>query len=306
MTSTASRRGIPAHLSGLVDDAAMFPPSSTPLDEALAAHVEHQSGWYADLVGPFLCPDLKLPDLAGALGSLAGHSPDATPLPVGLIVTGGAGAIGPALTWAGRDERIRLAGVEIALRDEPDLARNVARIALAFDAAGLDEDVPAAIEIPRTEGWQGALDALAETGHRAKLRTGGVSADAFPTEREVAAFILACLDREVAFKCTAGLHHAVRTTAPGDGPGGSTTADQPLEQHGFLNILLATRRALDGAGAGALVQVLAERDTAAVSDQVRACGPAGLASSRRWFTSFGSCSVSLPLDGLLRLGFLQD
>ena len=73
---------------GLVDDAAIFPPGDAPMPAALAAHDEHRSSWYADLVGPFLCSDTRLPELQRAL-------PDrAEPLRIGLVVTGGAGAIG--------------------------------------------------------------------------------------------------------------------------------------------------------------------------------------------------------------------
>ena len=73
-------------------------------------------------------------------------------------------------------------------------------------------------------------------GLRLKFRTGGLTADAFPSAAELAACIDAALDRETPFKCTAGLHHAVRHTDPETG----------FEHHGFLNVLLATRVALDG------------------------------------------------------------
>ena len=232
------------------------------------------------------------PDLATGLGQ------PGPPCPVAVVVTGGAGAIGPALTWAARVDRLRLAGVEVALRDEPPLSRNVARVALALDHAGLADEVPVSVEIPRTEGWPAildALDAVAEMGFRAKLRTGGEEAAAFPTEAEVARFVLACLDRQVPFKCTAGLHHAVRSTS-----------EEGFEQHGFLNVLAATRVALDGAGESDVVQVLADRDPASVALRVRALDEASARSTRRWFCSFGSCSVSEPVADLRRLGFLQD
>ena len=279
-------------LARLVDDAALFPPARTPMANAVAAHRAHARSDHAGLVGPFLCPDTALPDLDAALRDLPD---DAGPLPVGLVVSGGAGAIAPALTWAAGIERIRLAGVEVALRDEPPLSRNVARITLVLDHAGVADDVPVSVEIPRGEGFEGALNAVAATGHRAKLRTGGVTADAFPTERDVAGFIVACLDREVPFKCTAGLHHAVRSTSP-----------EGFEQHGFLNLVLATRTALDGGGHGNVVRALAERNARGVAERVHALSQAAAESTRRWFCSFGSCSVSEPVDDLVALGFLQD
>lgn len=279
---------VPALFAGLIDDAALFPPGNTPMDEAVPAHAQHRRAWYAELVGPFLCTDARLPELQKVL-------PQDDSLDLGLLVTGGAGAIGPALTWVGHDPRLALRAVEIALRDEPDLARNAQRIALAFDAAGLPDDVSVAIEVPRTEGWERALDAVAENGHRAKLRTGGVQADSAtpgwqgPDEVEVARFVLACLDRELPFKCTAGLHHAVRHTS-----------DDGTEQHGFANVLLATRAGLDGGTDDQLVQLLAERDAATVSTKLGEVTP----STRQWFTSYGSCSIDEPLDELRAFGML--
>ncbi|GAB3425006.1 hypothetical protein [Flindersiella endophytica] len=276
--------------AGLVDDAALFPPGNAPMAGAVPAHGRHRSAAHAGLVGPFLCPDQRLPELGTALSSRP--APD-EPFAIGLIVTGGAGAIAPALTWASRDSRLRLAAVEVALRDEPDPGRNARRVAYAFDAVDRPDGMVVCIEIPRAERWETALDVVAENGHRAKLRTGGADASAYPSEQEVARFILACLDREVPFKCTAGLHNAVRHTG-----------DDGCEHHGFLNILLATRAALDGAGEDDLVALLADRDGEAVArkltdDEARA------EATRRWFTSFGSCSVDEPLADLTALGLLS-
>ena len=99
---------------------------------------------------------------------------------------------------------------------------------------------------------------------------------------EVAASINAALDRELPFKCTAGLHHAVRHE------GG----------HGFLNVLLATRANLDGDD---VVAVLDERDPAAL---VARLDPETMLRTRRWFTSFGSCSVLEPHEDLVELGVI--
>ena len=77
---------------------------------------------------------------------------------------------------------------------------------------------------------------VAKAELRLKFRTGGLDAAAFPTAEVLAGWIDAALDRETAFKCTAGLHNAVRHTG-----------DDGFEHHGFLNVLVATRQAFDGA-----------------------------------------------------------
>jgi hypothetical protein len=131
------------------------------------------------------------------------------------------------------------------------------------------------------------------SGLRLKFRTGGVEAHLFPTAGQLAAWIDAALDRELPFKCTAGLHNAVRH----DGDG--------FPHHGFLNVLLATRRAFDGAGRDEVVATLEQRDGRALLAEVT--DPAAeIAAARRWFTSFGSCSVLEPRDDLIALGLLED
>lgn len=273
----------------LIDDAAMFPPGNAPMAEAVRAHAQHRASWYGGVIGPFVCADRGLPDLA----ELA--SADSEPLEISVIVTGGAGAIKPAITWATRSARIRPVALEIALRDEPDVARNARRVAMAADDA-VPEDVAVFVEVPRGADAVTALDVLAETEYNAKLRTGGADPESFPTEREVADFIVACLDREVTFKLTAGLHHPVRNTDESAG----------FEQHGFANVLLATRAALDGADLDELVRLLSMRDKPTVAEAVRELDGARAASTRRWFTSFGSCSITEPVDELAALGVLES
>jgi hypothetical protein len=189
----------------------------------------------------------------------------------------------------------RVAGLEIALRDPDDLAGNARRVVAAVDHARadgvLDDEVPVHVELPQgdpTYGWEAAADEVAAAELRLKLRTGGVEAHLFPTADRLAAWIDAALDREVPFKCTAGLHHAVRHTSP-----------EGFEQHGFLNVLLATLAAFDGASRAETVAVLEERDPARLD-----ASEERIVRARRWFTSFGTCSVEEPVAELLALDLL--
>ncbi|MDN5856532.1 MAG: hypothetical protein L0K86_27575 [Actinomycetia bacterium] len=274
-------------LQSLIDDAAMFPPGNAPLPEAIPAHHDHLESAYAPLVGPLLCAEPRLRDLRETV---------AAPVEVGVIVTGGAGAIGPAVAFASGSEHVDVVGVEIALRDEEDLSRNAERIVRMLDIE-LPENASAAIEVPRTYGrepansWWEALDTVAATGHRLKFRTGGEDADAHPGAPELATFVEAALDRECAFKLTAGLHHAVRNTDRQHG----------YEQHGFLNVLLATRTLLDGGNVQDAAAALERRDGAALADEIRAWDEQRATSTRGWFASFGSCSIAEPVDDLTAL-----
>jgi hypothetical protein len=280
-----STERLPATWRGLVDDAAIFPPGDAPLAEAAAAHVARRSRPYGDLVGRFVVRDTDIPALK------------ATPIALSVVLTGGAGQVaGPAELC--RKLHIALEGLEIALRDPDDLAGNARRVATAVDAARaegvLDDHVPIHVELPHvasTGSWLAAADVVAENELRLKFRTGGLDAHAFPHAHALARWIDAALDRETPFKCTAGLHRAVRHTGP-DG----------FEHHGFLNLLVATRQAFDGAPLQDVVDLLERRDGEALAAEAR---DLDLAGARRWFTSFGSCDVEEPLADLLALGLLE-
>jgi hypothetical protein len=282
---------IPAWLTGLVDDAAIFPPGNLPLDRAVAAHREHKSSEYAAMVGNFVVSDVKIPDLLDVLD----EQQDDDELTINLVVTGGAGAIEPAVRWATRAPTVRLSGLECALRDEDDLGHNARRVCAVIDA--LEEelaDVNVFVEPPRfvdwpSHGWLTAIDELAMRELPLKFRTGGVTADAFPSPVELASSIAAALDRELPFKCTAGLHHALRHTDPETG----------FTHHGFLNVLAATRASLDG---GNPEDMLALTDAETLLSGLDA---EALERTRRWFTGFGSCDILEPHNDLVELGLIK-
>ncbi|WP_434056727.1 hypothetical protein [Amycolatopsis ponsaeliensis] len=260
---------IPALFAGLCDDAAVFPPGLAPLPDAIAAHDAYERAWYADLVGPLV---LAAPAL-DALGDLLG--PRETPLPVAVTLPGGPDRL-PAVLDAVKTLPVDLRALEIAV---PDGLRP-AELLDAISAA----TAPVYVEIPRDDRRGPLLRALAGTGHRAKFRTGGVRADLYPGEAELAASIRGAVEAGVPFKATAGLHHALRNTDPETG----------FEQHGFLNLLLA---AADPDRGEAL---LSERDGAVVAAAVRELAP----DVRARFTSFGTCSITDPLTELAALGLL--
>jgi len=270
--------------SGLVDDAAVFPPGDAPLSDAVAAYQRRRDEWYADLVGPLVVKDTDLPEVPADV-------------PVAVVLTGGAGAVAGVAALATKRGH-RLVALESAVRDLDDLAGNVRRINAAVEAARADGHLPDTlvyVELPQTDlrpDWLSAADEVAAAEHRLKLRTGGVEAHLFPPAAMAAAWIDAALDREMAFKCTAGLHHAVR----------HRDHDTGFEHLGFLNVLLATRVAFDGGSAAEVAEVL---DDHYANDLVAMARQSDLAGARRWFTSYGSCSVSEPLEELVGLGLVE-
>ncbi|SNS23518.1 hypothetical protein SAMN04488107_1815 [Geodermatophilus saharensis] len=268
--------------TGFFDDAALFPPGDAPMAAAVPAHRELRAR-LGDLVGPFVVPAARLDELAAHLG-------DGGPLGVSLIAA--AGDLPAAAAGVGSDPRLRLAAVEVPVVADADAARE----ALAVAAGVVPDGVPVAVEVPRTAPRDAVLDALAGTGARAKLRTGGLRADLFPSAGELAGTLAACVARGVAVKCTAGLHSALAHTDPATG----------FAHHGFLNVLLAADALASGATAEAASDELARTDPAAVAGAVRSWPADRAARARAVFTSFGTCSVLEPVDDLVALGLLPS
>lgn len=295
---------IPEQYRALVDDAAIFPPGNAALPQAVASHREHQKASYAGLVGAFVISDVRLPELIEVLVDAPGAE-RGDPLPVSVVVTGGAGSVEPAVRWTNGAPEVSLRCIELALRDESDLAHNARRFITVVEqllvAGHLDEDVTVFVEPPPLSGqpahsWLAALDEVATIDMRLKFRTGGANADSFPSSGDLAACIAAALDRELPFKCTAGLHNAVKHRDAGSG----------FEHHGFLNVLLATRASLDGARPDKVEAILEETAATTIAETIQGTGSDALTSARRWFTSFGSCSVLEPLQDLVGLDLLPD
>ncbi|HEY2792015.1 MAG TPA: hypothetical protein VGJ28_06665, partial [Micromonosporaceae bacterium] len=163
---------VPALLYGFVDDAAVFPPGSAPLPEAVAAHRDIRTAWFAEMVGPLLVPASSV----AAVGPLLEPHEQ---VEIGIIGDTGIAGIPAAIAAADRRLDIRQIEVAVAKRGDdpqPGLAQLIS----------LTEDRTTYAEIPLTFGLLGALDTVAEARRdgldiAAKFRTGGLAAELFPT-----------------------------------------------------------------------------------------------------------------------------
>ncbi|NJC83656.1 hypothetical protein [Planosporangium mesophilum] len=265
-------RPVPAVLVGLLDDAAVFPPGNAPLAGAVAAHREHRAAWYAPMVGPLLVPPEDVPGV-----------PD--DLEIGVV-----GPLDAVARVVDSGRAVRQLEVPVAKRGE-DPQPGLADLLALIRTTGLT----AYAETPLTWGLTAALDTLAEARAAGlpvapKFRTGGLAAELFPTPVELAAVVCACRDRGLPFKLTAGLHHAIRHSDPETG----------FIHHGFLNVLVASAVAADGAGPADVAKVLASGDAVSL---VTAVHP-WMARERPLWIGFGSCSIAEPLADLRVLGLL--
>ncbi len=276
-----------AWLRGLVDDAGVFPPSALPMSRALVQHRACRDSSHGWLLGRFLVPASRLAELQAELGA---HDK----LRLGVIMDTGAAGIGEAVARACEDRRLFLSAVESPL--SPEAEQSAAAHEALQELGRLPAGVSAYVELPRVRGWRDALSLVAARRRGAKLRTGGLVSAAFPTELELAIFIHACIEERAPFKCTAGLHHAVRHRDPVTG----------FEHHGFLNVLLATCHAVLGASVSAIAGVLEQRDPALVRRRFAEASDQTVSSARRHFVAFGCCSFTEPVNDLVGLGLIEQ
>lgn len=302
-------------LARLVDDAALFPPGSAAMSDAVRGHLAARSGPHADLVGFFLCPVSKLPELIVELVRV--KPPE--PVQLSLVVNNGLGGVPKAVsTVEGRRNMLQLRMVEMPAPSDVD-ATWLERV-----AEFVPEDVIRVVE-PRRPGGRGALSGTAGTGVSGpsgasgtsgpsgtaaeleawldgvrrvarhgcwpKLRCGGAQAGTFPEVGVVAAFLAAVCAEGVPFKATAGLHRAVRYTDP----------DTGFTHHGFLNLLVAVARTLGGRD---VVDALECTDGGMLVAESVSMPDATARAVRQVFASYGSCSLSEPVADLEALGLL--
>ena len=174
----------PDLLTGLIDDAAVFPPGNAPLDVAVQRHRAHRSSAYAACIGPLLVPASAAADLT-AMATGPSRS---------------ASSCGPVVTPGTSHARRMLAGTEV------DVAGAECGWSKGWRES-VGDGLPVALEIPRGAGRAAALDDLAVAVGRQACR------GQIPNRRDVimgvarrgrtfAGVIRAFLDRGIPFKLT--------------------------------------------------------------------------------------------------------
>ena len=265
----------------LFDDAAIFPPGRAPLPEAVHDHLARRHSPIGRYVGPFVCAGPRWSEL---LTALPDQPVGELPLDITLTVPGGPADVASSLGSAALDPRVRVVSVEVSLMTSSS------RDLVAVHSL-LPDGVIGYVELETHVVDDALIAGLAAAGLRLKIRTGGLTAQDFPSEEHLAGYIDRAVAHGVPFKLTAGLHRAMRHTDRVTG----------FKHHGFLNVLLATAASLDGADRDRVRELLAERDAAHVAAAVSDL-PAELAASvRRHFCSFGTCSIEEPLADLVGL-----
>ena len=194
-------------LERLIDHAALFPPASMSLPDALDEDRQARESEYGWIVDRFVVPATKLAELPAdrpALSVVLSSLDD-----VALL-----------------DGAADVEAVELVLPSARPLSADL----VAAYSALRPLDVETYFELVFDDGWRddvpAAIGAVAAIGGRVKLRCGGTFV---PSSEQIGLVVACCRDAGVPFKATAGLHHPMRRG----------------EEHGFLNLLAAATAPLD-------------------------------------------------------------
>ena len=271
-----------------MDYAGLFPPASLDLRTAARNYQAYRASVDRWMLGRFVVGVAKLPELRATVAAMRGGD---GAWPLSVVAPDAAAAT--SVLRGNDDASVRIESVEVR-------ATSAADVTLVSRAAPKTREVY--VEVPLDAMTPALLDVIAGVKLRAKIRTGGVTPDAFPAPAEVVSFIRACLDRDLPFKATAGLHHPLRGSYRLTYDSSSATG----VMYGYLNVFLAAAFMHEGLSNKQAEDLLTETDSAAITieDQVirwrdQSVGADAIRTLRaRVATSFGSCSFREPVDEL--------
>jgi hypothetical protein len=293
-------RALDALLAGLVDYAGLFPPASESMRQALDGYASYLSGPDRHALGRLIVPLSRLNEFESAAADFLPRRNEAPPWKLSVIVTGEASAAAEEMTAFNRrhagDSAAGLAVidvVELKGSSPAEIERQRALLPASFTSY---------FELPWAGDSSASLKTLARLGARAKIRTGGVTADAFPPPDAIIDFMMACHRERVPFKATAGLHHPLRGAYRLTYERGSASGTM----YGFVNVFLAASLIAASGSRDDARALLQEEDPSAFSFSDEAIVWRGhrfdaeqiRASRANFALSFGSCSFREPVDEL--------
>jgi hypothetical protein len=274
--------------------------SGLDMTAAVRNYAAYRGDAHAWMLGRFIVPVARLDEMVDAM-SAAGVRPAEHHWRVSALTGEDVAAdVARIAAFNARHNGVVVDAIEVKTATA-EAIRAVARV--------VPPGVRAYLEIPVGEDPRELSGVIAESRQRAKIRTGGLTQDAFPPAEHVARFIRCCYATGVGFKATAGLHHPLRAlhalTYEADSPRGV--------MHGFLNVFLMAAFHYNGmtiADANALMHRGTVEDVTFLDDALAwreyHISRDELTTIRRRFAiSFGSCSFREPVDDLIKAGLLS-
>lgn len=281
-------RAVEALLRGAVDYAGLFPPAALDLERTVENYATYRASADAWALGRLVLPATKLAEFADRWPERMREWPISLLLGVDF------------------DTELRLA-VDVGLKLEAVECRPARLGDVKSIRARLPNEAELFVEAPQRASVEELLAAVEAAGACAKVRTGGVAAQAIPSVEDVAEFLCACARRGLRMKATAGLHHAVRAEHAL-----TCASDAPREMmHGFVNFFVAAMLAMRGEGER-VAECLRELEVKAFVASEELVSWRGEKFERgeiermraSFVMSFGSCSFEEPMADLRAMGWL--
>jgi hypothetical protein len=282
-------------LAEIVDYAGLFPPSKLPLDVAVKNYATYVKGEDSWMLGRFVLPIESLDEFSELASP---HFSKKNPWRLSVLV----------------DSELEIALAKISEFNTANDGKAVIdtleiKVSDAAEISGANEIVPKQMrvffEFPLTDILTDFITTLTIAKRGAKIRTGGITQDAFPATDLIIKFMRICVAANIPFKATAGLHHPLRCTKPltyaEDAPKGL--------MHGFLNVFLSACYLRKNLNSNFVHQLMNEADSGnfAFSEEGimwngHLLSNVEIATMRaKNAISFGSCSFLEPIEDLQSL-----
>lgn len=290
-----------ALLAGVIDYAGLFPPARLDMAAALGNYASYRAEDDAWMLGRFVVPVARLEEFTAALRELAKDDRPEWRLSAILGADHERDIATVRAFNAAQAGRASVDSFEAPLGSEQEIQR--------VAAASAGASVALFAEVPIDPDPATLLAAIKRAGVAAKVRTGGVTPDAFPSAEFVARFLRRGVEAGVRIKATAGLHHPLSGEYPVTYDDGAPVG----MMYGYLNVFLAAGFMNEGMRDGDAIRLLGERSANAfvIASGTIAWGDFRLTAVQlrrmrsELAVSFGSCSFREPADELRVLTILK-
>lgn len=288
-------------LTGLIDYAGLFPPAGLTMTSAVSNYATYRAGEDSWALARFIITASRLEEFENEMREILPDLTEERPWRLSALC-------GPVLdqdladvqAFNARHKTIHIDSVEIKVTNAADVG--------AF-AAFIPKGLRAWFEFPLSTDPLPFITAIQKAGARAKIRTGGVRENMFPSAEEISGFLTMCCRHNVAFKATAGLHHPFcgKYRLSYD-----TEDNRKVLMFGFLNVMLAAVFIYAGIRPELLAELMREPspegftfDDRGVSWRHHWASHEQIEEVRAGFAiAFGSCSFDEPMRAVKQLHLL--
>lgn len=279
-------------LAGIVDYAGLFPPAKLSIREAIANYAQYYQSPHNWMLGNFVVPVARLAELEKLVSDVS-----LVPWSLSVILSKNWEVELEQIQKINNLDKIKVAALEFQMLPPEEIQQAINH---------LPTEIESFFEIPLSENLETYLSVLQGTKASAKIRTGGLTTQAFPNVEKLCRFILTSAEAQVPFKATAGLHHPIR----GKYPISYETNSASATMHGFLNLSIVSAlvygqkitesEALQVLQELSITSFQVQEDTITWNnfhlniDEIQT-------ARKLFFRSFGSCSFQEPIDEIREL-----